>query len=71
MDATRLLERLCARHGLSLDEGRPLLPIVERALVSPLDVRDRILQLIESNLARAAGGEGQATLEQVERDLDE
>ena len=71
MDATRLLERLCARHGLALDEARCLLPLVERALVSPLDVRDRILHLIETNLARRAGGEGEATLGQLERDLDE
>jgi hypothetical protein len=71
MDATRLLERLCARHGLSVDEARGLLPLVERALVSPIDVRDRILCLIETNLARKAGGQGEATIEQLERDLDE
>jgi hypothetical protein len=71
MDATRLLERLCARHGLALDEARSLLPLVERALGSPLDVRDRILCLIETNLARKAGGQGEATIDQLERDLDE
>lgn len=71
MDATRLLERLCARHGLSLRDAQGLLPLVERALVSPLDVRERILCLIEANLARKAEGEGEASLEALERDLDE
>jgi len=71
MDANRLLERLCARHGLPVDEARGLLPLVERALVSPLDVRERILCLIEANLARRAGGQGEATIDQLERDLDE
>jgi hypothetical protein len=71
MDATRLLERLCARHGIPLEDARGLLPMVERALLSPLDVRDRILCLIETNLARKAGGGGEATLDQLERDLDE
>ncbi|MEZ6015775.1 MAG: hypothetical protein R3F49_11715 [Planctomycetota bacterium] len=71
MDATRLLERLCARHGLNLEDGVALLPLVERALVSPKDVRDRILTLIETNLARRAEGQGEATIDQLEHDLDD
>jgi len=71
MDANRLLERLCARHGLVPGDASALLPLVERALVSPKDVRDRILTLVDSNLAKRARGEGEATLDDLERDLDE
>ena len=34
-----------------------MLPLVERALSSPEDVRERILILIDNNLARQAGDE--------------
>ena len=71
MDANRLLERLCARHGLVPGDASALLPLVERALVSPKDVRDRILTLVDTNLAKRARGEGDATLDDLERDLDE
>ena len=71
MDANRLLEHLCARHGLSLADAQGLLPLVERALTSPKEVRERILSLVEANLAKKAGGSGEATLDQLERDLDE
>ena len=71
MEAPRLLERLCARHGLSLDDARALLPLVERALTSPEDVRERLLALIDENLRRKAGGTQEASLDQLKADLDD
>jgi len=71
MDATRLLETLCARHGLAVEDASGLLPLVQRALVSPEDVRTRLLTLIDANLAKRASGAGCATLEELERDLDD
>ena len=52
MDARRLLRRMCHRHGLPFQDASRLLPLVERALISPIDVRDRILHLVDDNLAR-------------------
>lgn len=43
---------MCARHGLSLQESIRLLPLIERALTAPQNVRDRILALVEHNLTR-------------------
>lgn len=71
MDARNLLQRMCDRHDLPFAEASRLLPLIERALASPRHVRDRILVLIENNLARKATGGSAPTHELVHRDLDE
>ena len=71
MDARRLLQRMCARHGLSLGTAVRLLPLIERALLSPQDVRDRILQLVDHNLARKARSDANPHPHLVQVDLDE
>ena len=58
MDARRLLQRMCARHGLTVQDAIRLLPLIERALQAPQNVRDRILALVEHNLTRKAAGAG-------------
>ena len=47
---------MCERHGLPTNYGDRLLPLVRRALQSPDDVQQRILTLVENNLARKAEG---------------
>lgn len=71
MDARALLQRMCERHELPFGEASRLLPLIERALTSPTHIRDRILVLVENNLARKATGNAPATTEKVHRDLDE
>lgn len=71
MDARRLLKRMCQRHGLPLQGSVRLLSLIERALISPADVRDRILTLVDGNLARRARSPHSATPEQVHVELDE
>lgn len=71
MNARRLLERMCLRHGLPTVEAERLVPLVTRALASRPDVRDRILTLVEDNLTRKAGGDAEAGLERVLSDLNE
>ncbi len=71
MDARSLLQRMCARHDLPFTEAARLLPLIERALNSPHHVRDRILVLVENNLARRATGQTARTIEPVQRDLDD
>ncbi len=62
---------MCQRHGLPIRSVTELAPLVERALVSPQDVRGRILEMIDDNLARRAGGDTTADNESLERDLDD
>lgn len=71
MDAERFLHRMCERHALDPEGASELLPLVQRALISPDDVQRRILAMIEDNLARRAGGDPTATIESLEDDLDE
>lgn len=71
MEAERLLARMCRRHAIDPDEASDLTRLVQRALISPTSVRKRILGLIDAALMRRAGGDSTATLEAVERDLDE
>jgi len=71
MDPNRLLQRMCDRHGLPVSEAEPLVPLVQRALASPHQVRDRILVLVETNLARKAGKEDCDDREALFADLDE
>lgn len=54
MNAETQLRRMCARLGLPFHLGARLLPLVERALRSPEDVRTRLLALVEANLAHSA-----------------
>lgn len=71
MDARRLLQRMCERHGLAISQVSRLLPLIQRALVSPRDVRDRILGMVETNLARRASGAPVDPTVKVHQDLDE
>ena len=54
MNAETQLRSMCARLGLPFHLGTRLLPLVERALRSPEDVRERLLALVEANLAHCA-----------------
>ncbi|QDV08938.1 hypothetical protein Poly30_44930 [Planctomycetes bacterium Poly30] len=71
MEADRLLARMCRRHALDPDEAADLERLVARALISPSSVRKKILALIDAALVRRACGDPTATLDAVERDLDE
>lgn len=54
MNPEQLLRTMCARLGLPFRHGTRLLPLVERAVRSPEDVRERLLSLVEANLAHTA-----------------
>ena len=54
MTPRKTLEELCALHGLPYALGKRLLPLVDRALNSPDDMRDRILNLVKGTLKREA-----------------
>jgi hypothetical protein len=54
MNPEQLLRTMCARLGLPFRHGTRLLPLVERAVRSPDDVRERLLSLVEANLAHTA-----------------
>ena len=51
MTPENLLRSMCERHGLPADYGQRLLPLVRRAMEAPDEVRDRILALVDGNLA--------------------
>lgn len=71
MDPQQFLQRMCDRHGLDTDRSERLLPLIKRALVSPRDVRERILSLVDHSLARQASSQADVSPELVFRDLDE
>lgn len=71
MDAQRLFDRICQRHGIESERHAEYVPLVERAIVSPEKVRDKILRMVEENLARRAQGDTSATFIGLERNLDE
>ena len=71
MDAERLLPRMCRRRGLPASRASELLPLVQRAVISSSRVRQRLLTLIDRNLARRSGGDPSATLESLEAELDD
>lgn len=71
MDPHQLLTRMCERHGLPRSGAKRLLPLIERALVSPHQVRDRILTLVDQSLARQAASSAEARPERVFHDLDD
>ena len=52
MDAERLLQELCARHGVDAGRGARLLPLIRWALRGPEDARERILALVERTLSK-------------------
>lgn len=54
MTPETLLHAMCKRHGLSVENGRSLLPLVKKALSSPLELRNRILFLVDGSLAERA-----------------
>ncbi len=70
MDPHQLLTSMCERHGLPQSGAKRLLPLIERALVSPNQVRDRILTLVDQSLARQAASNAEARPEKVFHDLD-
>jgi len=69
MDPRRLLTRMCTRHGLPTQDGLRLLPLVKKALESPSTVRDKILTLVEANLAGRK--QGKSDTSSLFRELDE
>ncbi|MFT4540144.1 MAG: hypothetical protein ACI835_002593 [Planctomycetota bacterium] len=71
MDPVRLLQRMCTRHGLQFSEAARLLPLVKRALEAPQEVRDRLLTLVEGNLARRNSATQTSNPERLFKDLDE
>lgn len=62
---------MCRRHALDPDDAADLNLLVQRALISPTSVQKKILTVIDAALARRAAGDNTATLDAVERDLDE
>ncbi|MEM1453305.1 MAG: hypothetical protein AAF957_25395 [Planctomycetota bacterium] len=71
MDAERLLQRLCERHGLDPVDAHELLPLIQRAIASPDEVRRRIFGMVEVYVQRRAEGDSTATLAALEQDLDD
>ncbi len=72
MDAQNLLQRMCARHGLPLTDGSRLLPLVKRAFLSPNDVRNRILKMVDNHLSRKATSTASTpSLSSAQGDLDD
>ncbi len=53
MEAERLLEALCRRHGLHAEAGEEMLPLVRWALGAPPEVRERVLATVERSLGLA------------------
>jgi hypothetical protein len=54
MTPEELLRKMCVRHGLPPDYATKLVPVVRRAMDSPEEVRERILAMVEPNLAQHA-----------------
>ena len=80
MDPLKLLEALCRRHQLPLEEARALMPLVESAARASGLRRKRILQALDSALeerraelqaerSRDASSEDERMLAQVARML--
>jgi hypothetical protein len=71
MDPRRLLDRMCKRHGLQASSAKRLLPLIKRALGSPAKARDRILRLVENNLALRAKQSAFEAPDALYQDLDD
>ncbi|MBL8856909.1 MAG: hypothetical protein JNL28_00165 [Planctomycetes bacterium] len=54
MNPVDLVRALCARHGLPPEAGAPYLDLVTKALAAEVEVRDRILKLVDAGLAERA-----------------
>lgn len=54
MTPEELVRALCARHSLSPDAGTPFLPLVREALAARPEARDRLLSVVDRNLAELA-----------------
>ena len=59
---------MCLRHGIPPGSVRSLVPVIQKALDAPAWVRDRILSIVEGNLAERA--DEQADEEALAHDLD-
>jgi len=68
VDPRRFIARLCSRYGVSLDFGRRLQPLVERAAAAEPAKQRLLLELVERSFAeegrraareRAGGGTGE------------
>ena len=49
-----LLRRMCLHHRLPPDYAIRLIPVVRRLMSSPEEIRERILAMVEGNLAQHA-----------------
>jgi hypothetical protein len=49
-----LLRKMCLRHGLPPDYAIKFIPVVRRAMESPDEIRERILAMVDGNLAQHA-----------------
>ena len=69
MDPRRYVARMCSQFGVSLDFGRRLQPLVERAFAAEPGKRRLLLQLVERSFAeearRAARERGEASAEDL------
>jgi len=63
-----LVRALCARHGLPPEAGAAYLPLVQKALTAPDEVRDRILTLVSEGLSQRA--QGLTAVPQVDKEVD-
>lgn len=54
MTPEEMLRKMCVRHGLPPDYATKLVPVVRRAMDSPDEVRERILAMVDGNLAQHA-----------------
>ena len=70
MEPERLLKELCRRHGVPLEEGSALLPMIQRALQSPREARIRLLVLVEQTLRFTANDTYPAALAEAAHDPD-
>jgi AcrR family transcriptional regulator len=52
MTPDQILQSLCERYHLPPARAERLIPLIERALQAPPGVRERILELVESNVER-------------------
>ena len=53
-DPTRKLAQLCRRHGLPDEVGQRFLLLMERAAQARPDLRERVLELVDRQLAQLA-----------------
>ena len=54
MDAFHIIDKLCERYGVSLEFGRRIQPLVERAGRVRPDLKVRILEMVERSFVEEA-----------------